>query len=236
MNNSSFDLVQSWSIIRNRWKTLVLYILLSVVVATAAVFILPPYYKSTALIVSANTTLADKGRLFNGQIQGLYSYFGNGDDLDRIYGIADMDITYKRLVDEFSLIVYYEIEKDSLPLQTHKAIKNLRKDLTLQKTEQGQLKIVCWTKDKFLSANIVNRLTAILEETEKAIWQKNYRNAYDQMNRSILAMDNNYQALTDSSSHVSGTKHDLVASSLQVLLEQIKQYRKTADEIGRAHV
>ncbi len=234
MDNNQFNLISAMEVVKNGWRTIFLYVLLAVAAASISVFVVKPSFKSSALIISANTVLADKGRLFNTELQSLYSYFGSGDDLDRIYGMADMDITYQRLVEDFSLISYYEIGQDSLPIQMRKAIKYLRKDLQLQKTEQGQLRIVCWTNDKMLSANIVNRLTDILKETAMAIWQKNYRLAYDQMNLSISKMEKNYQLLSDSVARISGAEQELAKASKEVLLEQIKAYRKTTDEFKLA--
>lgn len=233
-NNNSLNLVQAIAVLQKRWRTILLFVIVTVAVAAITVFVVPPYFKSTATLVSANPALADKARLFNTQIQTLYSYFGSGDDLDRIYGIADMDTTYNRLVEEFSLIQYYQLDNDSLPVLKRKAVLHLRKDLTLQKTEQAQLKIICWTKNKQLSANLVNRMTAIMEETEKTVWQKNYNSSYTQLNNSIEEMEKEYQVLSDSISKTNTGKYELGMAKLQTLLEQIKQYRKTADEFRLA--
>ncbi len=234
MANDSFNLVDTVAVLQKRWKTILWFVVATVVAATIAVFVVPQYYKSTSLLVSANPALADKARMFNNQIQGLYSYFGSGDDLDRINGVADMDTTYKQLVDEFALIDYYKLKDDSLPLLRRNAVLHLRKDLTLQKTEQAQLKIICWTKDKELSAKLVNRMVAIIQETETAIWQKNYQQSLEQLNSCVANMEQQYQVLSDSVSKTSGGKHELGMAKLQTLLEQIKQYRKTADEFSLA--
>jgi hypothetical protein len=47
-------------------------------------------------------------------------------------------------------------------------------------------------------------------------------------------MEKEYQNLSDSVSKISGSKHDLGIANMQTLLEQIKQYRKTADEFSLA--
>jgi len=234
MQTSSFNLVTTTSVLQNRWKTIALFTLLTVAAAAITVFVVPPYYRSSATIVSANPVLADKARLFNSNIQGLYSYFGSGDDLDRIAGIADMDTVYKKLADEFSLVTYYKLDGDSLPLLRRKAVLHLRKDLHLQKTEQGQLQIIAWTKDKQLSAAIVNRLVAIIEEIETGLWQKNYAQSLLKINTAVTAMEEEYEALGDSLPAIRGGKKELAFATMQTILEQIKQYRKTADEFKLA--
>ena len=112
MQNSSFNLVQTTAALQKQWKTIFLFVLASAVVASVTVFVVTPYYQSTATVVSANPLLADKARLFNTNIQNLYSYFGSGDDLDRINGVAEMDAGYEKLVDEFSLVTYYNLSED----------------------------------------------------------------------------------------------------------------------------
>jgi LPS O-antigen subunit length determinant protein (WzzB/FepE family) len=230
MQNSSFNLVQTIAVLQKQWKMILLFVLGSVIAATIAVFFVPNSFKATATIVSANPVLADKARLFNTNIQSLYSYFGSGDDLDRIYGVADMDTTYKKIVDEFSLVSYYQLNNDSLPILRRKAVLLLRKDLTLQKTEQAQLKLIAWTKDKEMSAAIVNRMVAIIQETEASIWQKNYQQAQSKLTISIAQMETDYKLLSDSNTIAVGGKRDLAIANMQTLLEQIKQYRKTAGE------
>ena len=234
MQTSSFNLVNTVSVLQNRWKTIALFTLVTVAAAAITVFAVPPYYRSSATIVSANPLLADKARLFNSNIQGLYSYFGSGDDLDRIAGIADMDTVYKKLSDEFSLVTYYKLDGNSLPLLRRKAVLRLRKDLHLQKTEQGQLQIIAWTKDKQLSAAIVNRLVALIEEIETSVWQKNYEQSLLKINTAVTAMEQEYETLGDSLPAIQGGKKELATATMQTILEQIKQYRKTADEFKLA--
>ncbi len=231
---TSFNLVNTSAVLQKQWKTLLAFTLVTTLAAALTVNLVPKYFRSSATIVSANPALADKARLFNNNIQGLYSYFGSGDDLDRISGIADMDTTYKKLVDEFSLISYYKLDGDSLPLLRRKAVLRLRKDLGFQKTEQGQLKIIAWTKDSQLSANLVNRTVAIIKEIENGIWQQNYDQSQVKLNASIADMEHRYQTLSDSVTIIKGGRHELAITQMQTLLEQLKQYRKSADEFALA--
>ncbi|MEO8173654.1 MAG: Wzz/FepE/Etk N-terminal domain-containing protein [Sediminibacterium sp.] len=230
MQTSSFNLVQTTAVLQKRWRTILLFVILAAVAATVTVFVVPRYYRSSSTIVSANPTLADKARLFNDNIQSLYSYFGSGDDLDRIYGIADMASTYQKLVDEFSLIGYYQLKGDSIQSLKIKAAKRLQKDIHLKKAEQNQLEIIAWTKDKQLSANLVNRMVVIIQETENDIWQKNYQKSQDQLDSSITQMEKEYQLLSDSLPNLRTGKQQLAAAQMQTIAEQIRQYRKTADE------
>ena len=172
MRDSSFTMMQTVQVLQTKWRTIVTITMLSMVVALITVFLVPKYYRSNAKLISANPALADKSRLFNDQIQGLYSYFGSGDDLDRIIGVASMDTTYKQLVDRFNLTTYYSLDTSSI--SRRKAVLELKDDLTFQRTEQGQLNIICWMKDNELAANIINALIAIVQKQLESIWQTNY--------------------------------------------------------------
>jgi len=226
MQTSSFNLVQATDTLQRKWKTILLFVLTCAIVATITVFVVPQYFRSSATMVSANPALADKARLFNNNIQSLYSYFGSGDDLDRIYGVGDMDTSYKKLVDEFSLVNYYQLSGDSLPVLRRKAVMLLKNELSFQKTEQNQLKIIAWTKNKQLAADLVNRMVAIIQETESGIWQKNYNQSIEKINNSITSMEQEYHALADSTRGNDG----LLVTKRQALVEQINQYRKMVNE------
>jgi LPS O-antigen subunit length determinant protein (WzzB/FepE family) len=231
---TSFNLVETMAVLQKRWRTIAFFVSVTIIVATITVFIVPQYFRSAAIIIPANPVLADKGRLFNTNIQGLYSYYGSGDDLDRLYGIADMDTAYKKLVDEFSLITYYKLDEDSVPLLRRKAVLKLRSDLSFQKTEQGQLKIIAWTKDRELSARLVNRMVTIIEEIAGDVWQRNYDHSLQKLNLSIESLEQEFRQLNDSLPGMSGAPHALAETKLQTILEEIKQYRKMAGEFKLA--
>lgn len=224
-------MAETASILQNKWRNILLFTLLTAAVATITVFLMPKQYRSAAKLISANPQLADKSRLFNENIQSLYSYFGSGDDLDRIMGIALLDTSLKQLVKDFNLINYYKLNNDTEPLLQRKAILQLRDDLLVQRTEEGQLKISCWTKDPALSAGIVNALVKIIETKLENIWQSNYRSTKEQLNLSITQTETSYKQLYDSLSKAQDVQTLLIQKHMETLLEQLTQYRKTAAAI-----
>lgn len=234
MQSSSFNLVTVVAALQKRWTIIVFFIIASIMAAAITVYLMPAYYRSTATLVSANPVLADKARFFNSNIQNLYSYFGSGDDLDRIAGIADLDTTYKQLVDEFDLINYYALRGDSVSLLRRKAVLLLRKDLSLQKTDKDQLLIKIWTQDRNLSARLVNRMVSLIEATETNLWQTHYRQAVGNLQLAVTGMEAKYDALSDSFRLATPSRKELVTAQMRTLLDQLQQYRKTADEFTLA--
>ena len=221
-------MAETASILQNKWRSILLFTILTAAVATATVFLMPKHYRSAAKLISANPQLADKSRLFNENIQSLYSYFGSGDDLDRIMGIALLDTSLKQLVKDFNLINYYKLSNDTEALLQRKAVLKLRDDLLVQRTEEGQLNISCWTKDPVLSAGIVNALVKIIESKLEDIWQSNYSATKEQLNLSITQTEASYKQLFDSLSKAPAPQTSLIQKHMETLLDQLTQYRKTA--------
>lgn len=234
MSDSSFNLVNTVAALQKRWTTIVFFVVASVVTAAITVYLVPEYYKSTATVVSANPALADKARLFNKNIQELYSYFGSGDDLDRIYGVAEMGSIYQKLADEFSMVNHYQLTGDSLSLLQRKAVKQLRKDIDLRKTDKDQLVIGVWTKDRQLSADIANRMVTLIEQTESRVWQQHYQQSVEKLKISIAEKEQQYVLLNDSLQRANYPQKELLSVQLTGLLEQLKQYRITEDEFKLA--
>lgn len=230
MQSSSFNLVTVVAALQKRWTTIVFFVLASIVIAGITVYLVPEYYKSTATVVSANPVLADKARLFNKNIRELYSYFGSGDDLDRIYGVAEMGTVYEKLADEFSMVNHYQLTGDSLSLLRRKAVKQLRKNIHLRKTDKDQLVIEVWTKDRQLSADIANRIVTLIEQTESRVWLQHYQQSVEKLKLSVAEKEQQYALLNDSLQRVNASQKELLSVQLTGLLEQLKQYRIAEDE------
>ncbi len=234
MPANSFDLQSTVRMLQTKWKQILLFVFASLLVAAVSLFFIPKEYRSTSLLVSANPLLADKSHLLNSNIQYLYSVFGNGDDLERINGIATMDTVYKQLVDEFNLVEYYELNGKDKNRSRYKAVKALKEDLQIQKTELSQLKISIFTKSPELSANIVNRLVEITRNKEEAIWRSGYEKMLFNFNRSIDSLQKSYVALYDKSKDSKLQRLEIEVIKMNYLLEQIQTQEKAAGEIKLA--
>ncbi len=227
MTTSGLHMANTVQVLQKNIRFIFLFTVFAMFVAFATVMLVPQYFRSSAGIIAANPQLTDKSRLFNENIQGLYSYFGSGDDLDRIIGVADMDTTYKQLIDQFGLISYYKLDGDSAPVLRRKAVLKLKKDISFQRTEEGQLRIVCWTKDSRLSADIISAMIKIAQRKLESIWLDNYQQAFSKLNTSIVATEQQYAALNDSITKVP-SKQVLLQKHMETLLDQLSTYRKTA--------
>ena len=90
------------------WKREIFFLtLLSTILATAILFILPSKYMAAATALPASSASADRANIFNSNIQELYSAFGNPDDLDIIIGTGHLDTIYLATASELQLDSHY---------------------------------------------------------------------------------------------------------------------------------
>lgn len=235
-HTSNFNLAEIVPVLLKNKKLIIGFVVISLVITSITLFIVPKYYRSTSVVVAANPALADKARLFNKNIEGLYSNYGSSDDLDRIYGIANLDTTFKTIIREFNLIQYYKLKEDSADLNERKALLYLRDDLILQKTELNQLKIMVLTKDKILSAKIVNRVVSFVHEILQNVWRKSYQSSLKHLQYSITLFEKEYKNLSDSivNNSTNNTIVQLLSNKKYVILDQINEYQKAANEFALA--
>jgi len=235
MPSTSFNLIDVIAVLQKRWKSIFIFVIVSVLITIVALFVAPKYYRSTTVIIPASPALADKAKLFSSNIQNLYSFIGNSDDTETLMGIAKLDTVYYQLIDEFKLIDYYKTEGENNNIKRKKTIKFLQKDIDINKTEFNQLKIVVWTKENELSKNIANRMIEIIQETEQNMWKEVYQNNLKKINESIKDLEMQYQKISDSLSvNTNSFKKEMLESQHQWALEQMKQYQKASNEIKLA--
>jgi capsular polysaccharide biosynthesis protein len=227
-NNQSFNLADVAEVLKRRKRLILLFTLLSGLITAAIVFfVMPPYYKSTAVVVAANPVLADKARLYNENVEELYSTFGDEDDLNRLFGIANLDTTYKLIVDKFNLINFYGIEGPNHELNIRKAVEELKDDVELKKNELYQLRISATTRDKSLSASIANSMVELIQEMSQDLWKKNYVNTLQKISASSSEIEQQFKTVADTLRN----NAQLLQVKKQALLEQIQQNEKVANQI-----
>jgi uncharacterized protein involved in exopolysaccharide biosynthesis len=160
MNSESTTIFDSMIAVLKKWRKLILMftIVCTAVAAVVSFFILPKQYYAGTTLLPVNGMVADKGRIFNNNIQELYSVYGNSDDLDRIYSIAKAGIVFGFVVDSLRLVEHYSID-DKTDKGRAKAIKRLKKNTDVLKTENGALQIDVWDKDANAAAVIANCMT-----------------------------------------------------------------------------
>jgi hypothetical protein len=155
------------------WKQMFLVIIIAVSIVAAILFTQPSRYLSVTTALPASTLLTDKAKIFNDNIEGLYSSLGDPDDLDRILGTAQLDTVYIAVAMEFNLWDHYKIEKKDRQIYGSAAL--LKANSKVIRSEFGELKVKVWDTDKNLAPKLANAI----------LWKLN------SMHQSVQAASNN---------------------------------------------
>jgi len=236
MPSANFNLIDIIAVLKKHIRRIISFALIVMIATIITLFVVPKYYRSVTYIVPANPDLADKARLFNSNIQRLYSFFGNNDDLEMLSGISRLDTVFYQLVDEFNLVNYYHPAGTSVSNKRRNAMRDLKEDLLIQKTETNQLKITSWTKKAQLSARLANRAVEIIQLVEQDIWRNNYQHSLDNIDTSIGLMEKNALQLSGSLKKLDPASAEaaLLLIKKQQLSDQLQQYQKSANELKLA--
>ena len=132
-------------------------VILSLLAIGIITFLKPRQYLSVATAVPASSFAADKSKIFNENIQALYSTLGTPDDLDMIVGTANLDTVYLAVTDEYNLFDHYKISEKGTAART-KAALLLRHNAKVMKSEYGELKVKVWDTDKDLAPQLANAI------------------------------------------------------------------------------
>jgi hypothetical protein len=112
--------------------------------------------------VPASSYLANKSKVFNENIQILYSTLGTTDDLDMIVGTGKLDTVYTGVAQQFNLYDHYKMkEKGDAALR--KASSILKNNAMVMKSEYGELKVKVWDTDKNLAPQLANAIMDVLQ-------------------------------------------------------------------------
>lgn len=233
-NESELNLIGIQSVLTKQKKPLILFVLVATLLATiSSFFFLPKQYYAGSTLLPVNAMLTDKSRLFNNNIQELYSVYGTADDLDRIYSIAKAGNILSFLTDSLHLVEHYGITGPASSSKP-KAIAQLKKHLQIIKTENGALQIDAWDTNAEMAADIANLLVYKTEAIGKELQQQAYQSIIDQVQVSIAHKKKNYHQLQDSLNNMDITAAAPLAKTGSELLTHIERDEKILDEVNLA--
>lgn len=226
---SSFNLIEITAVLKSKWRMLLSFTVASAIAAACIVFIVSPKYRSSATLLAGNSLLTDKASIFNQQIKDLYGSFGNGDDLDRIQAIAEMDMTLLKVVKKRQLVQYYALKNEPEPVLESRAVKLLRKELRFTKTPKDQLIISCLSKEGLQAANIVNAIVQSAEESIRSLTRARYNQVIQQLDTAVANLRVQYNALENQPASTEADQR-MADTERTIILSQLEQYKKISAE------
>ncbi len=157
-----------FGIISRKWKFIFGFSLLSLLLALAIVLFVPKKYLSVATALPANSMVADKARLFNTNIETLYSDFGSPDELDKIEGTASLDTIFIAASKDLALPKHYAISENTgnalLEDDWYRGAMKLKKNSSIIRSGYGELKVKVWDTDRYMAAILANKLMQELQD------------------------------------------------------------------------
>ena len=149
------------AVVARRWVFLLGFAAAAAVLALLGLLLSPRKFASTATAIPANSVMADKARIFNQNIEALYSSLGSPDELDRVEGTASLDTIYLAVAGTRNLVKHYELTGKEEAF--YKAALRLKKNATISRSAYGELKVKVVDKDPAMAANLANDLMAQLQ-------------------------------------------------------------------------
>ncbi|GAA4743592.1 hypothetical protein GCM10023229_23790 [Flavisolibacter ginsenosidimutans] len=153
---------------------MLLLTLASTLAALIASLLSPKLYLGTTTALPVNTMVNDKARIFNQNIETLYSEIGTADELDKIEGTAKLDTVFLAVAAAQHLATHYNLDRaanDAL----EKAALRLRKNSDISRTGYGELKVKVWDKDNEMAATLANALMQTINAIHERLQTENNR-------------------------------------------------------------
>jgi LPS O-antigen subunit length determinant protein (WzzB/FepE family) len=220
-------------VLSKRWKMILSVTILATILALIFSLLSPKKYLSVATALPVNSVTADKSRIFNSNIEALYSDFGLPDELDRIEGTAQLDTIFIAASEQFDLNNYYSI-KDAGE-GTYKAAIRLKKNTKIYRSAYGELKIKTWDRDRKMSAEMANFLMQKLQELHQHLQNQSNVLALGKMKDQYTLKQKEYLQLTDSlnsptNAGLSSSTHEIIKSKLLAITPQLQQFERMITE------
>ncbi len=197
-------------------------------VALIIALVSPKKYLSTATALPANSLVSDKNRIFQKNIEILYSDFGSPDELDRLEGTGMLDTIFIATARTLSLGPHYGFDNEGDG--PARAAVELKKATSIARSGYGELKVKVWDEDRQLAANIANTLIGQIQELHQHLQQQGNMLALQKLQEDNSHKKEEYKTLSDSIVKLSGTDAELAQAHKTSLLENIRQNENLIDE------
>lgn len=223
-------------VVAKRWKMILAITFLATIIALIFVLLSPKKYLSVATALPGNSVTADKARVFNGNIEALYSDFGSPDELDKIEGTATLDTIFIAASKALQLPQHYSINSEEEGI--YKAAMKLKKNTRIIRSSYGELQVKVWDKDRSEAAHLANFLMNQLQELHQHLQNQNNLLLLENLRKEYTLKQNEYLQLADSvgndaepssTNFISGKK-GIIKTKMAALTEQLQQYEKMIGE------
>jgi hypothetical protein len=217
-----------FSIISRWWKMIFGLTLLASLAALAACWLSPKQYASTVTALPGNSALSDKARIFNKNIQYLYSRLGSPDELDRIEGTAALDTIYIATAKDFNLVDHYSVKSSKNAL--YEAAEELKSKSRISRSAYGELKVKAWDRDRNMSAALANGIFRHIQQLHQQLHQQDNAYVLQKLREDLLARQHQFRLTADSLRYLEAEYAELLTVRRNALLQQVQEQEKLIAE------
>lgn len=223
MSSTSFDLISIINTLLQWRKQLLIMTILALLISTVLALLVPKQYESFTEFYPANSLLGDRSHLFRNDFEALHPYFGDGNDVDRLYATAQSSTVRGYLVQELQLAAHYDIDT-TLPNAKEKAAKQLKKHLEITRTELGSIRITVRDKNSKMAAQIANLAVAKISAVNQSFIQRVNEQIVSVLDSELVIKQQLLLKIQDKA------RNQLQIATLQSLLQELTHYQQLRDE------
>ena len=216
-----------------RWKLVTAITLCATAIAFIVALLSPSKYLSVATALPVNSVTADKARIFNSNVEALYSDFGTPDELDKLEGTARLDTIFIAAAEKFNLGEHYSYGNSNEGI--YLAAVKLKKNSKIARSSYGELKVKIWDVDRILAANMANFLMQKIQELHQHLQNESNLLVLQKLKEQYAAKQTEYLQLADSlgaqpNNGTVAARSDLLKARANGLSQQVQEYEKMIGE------
>jgi hypothetical protein len=215
-------------IISRWWKMILGLTLLASLAALVACWLSPKQYASTVTALPGNPVLSDKARIFNKNIQYLYSRLGSPDELDRIEGTAALDTIYIATANDLNLVNHYSKKTSNDAL--YQAAEELKSKSRISRSAYGELKVKVWDRDRNMAAALANGIFSHLQQLHQQLHQQDNAYVLQKLREDLMARREQFRLASDSLRYIEAAYAELLTARRNALLQQVQEQEKLIAE------
>lgn len=193
--NNDYNLIHVLKILA-RWKKHIF--IATVVVAIVSIIgslLKPNYYKSTAIVYAASPTLANPDPIGGGE--KLYYIYGTGEDLDRLFSMANSSEVKSYLIKKFDLATHYDMDATTAKAKA-KLMTKFNKLYETKKTKYDGLELSIEDTDPVLAKEMVTAARGKIEEIAQKVIKESQSMLLDALKDGIKNQEEILKARGDS--------------------------------------
>ncbi|MDG1147663.1 MAG: Wzz/FepE/Etk N-terminal domain-containing protein [Crocinitomicaceae bacterium] len=154
------------------WQKRMIIITVTIVAAIAATivsFLLTPIFKSSAIVFPAATSTVSFSEQRNAKANSMD--FGEEDQAEQLVQILQSSKIRTIIVNRYDLMNHYEIDSDDVN-KNYKLGKAWENHINFTRTRYGSIQIDVFDEDRFLAAEIANKIVQIIDTVKNEMVQE----------------------------------------------------------------